>query len=90
MSGGLFHKRCHCNDVTEMKDCKTLCLQDTNCKGYVMYDSNPDKCQLATTSARCLENCQGPYDNDTVHGLDPHAECGTDGYWNGGCFIKKG
>ena len=52
-----------------------------------MLDSNPDFCQLATTSD-CPNNCRGPYDINNIQDLDQSASC-----YNGesrGCYIKTG
>ena len=53
-----------------------------------MLESNPDYCQLATTSD-CPNNCQGPHHVDYIQDLDPNASC-YNGQWNGGCYIKTG
>ena len=54
-----------------------------------MLERNPDYCQLATTSD-CPKNCLGPADINNIQDLDPNASCGSNGGWNGGCYIKKG
>ena len=48
-----------------------------------------DVCQLATTS-ECPASCTGPHGTEYVSQIDPNAQCGTLGKWNGGCFIKQG
>ena len=86
MSKGAFHRRCFCDNIGDPKICRSLCLCDTGCKGYVMLEYNPSYCQLATNSS-CPKGCRGP-NNVSVQALDPNAECGTVGKWNGGCLIK--
>ena len=91
VSGGQYHKRCHCEHVTEKKDCESLCLHDTGCKGYVQLDGDNlgNICQLATTS-KCPDNCRGPTDISHIQSLEANGTCGKEGQWNGGCLIKTG
>ena len=88
VSDDTFHRRCLCDDVRDLNQCKELCAQDTGCKGYVMLERNPDYCQLATTSD-CPNNCRGPYDINNIQDLDRSASC-YNGQWNGGCYIRTG
>ena len=88
VSKNSFHRRCFCENVVESQICRSLCLCDTGCKGYVMLEDNTSYCQLATNSS-CPKDCRGPENNASVQELDPKAECGTIGKWNGGCFIKS-
>jgi hypothetical protein len=82
--------------VTNQAECESLCSVDTGCKGYALLEKNPISCQLATTSScpdyrvtsrRCIaSNAQ----MSIVGQLDPNAQCGVNGIWNGGCMIKSG
>ena len=54
-----------------------------------MLESNPDYCQLATTSP-CPSNSRGPAGVNNTQSLDSSASCGTHGIWNGGCYVKQG
>ena len=90
VSNGTFHRRCECNNVPDVS-CRSLCSNDTGCKGYVMFGLiDPSQCQIATIST-CPDVCYGPVLLTNVEKLDPKAVC-TGGHedWNGGCFIKAG
>ena len=85
------HKQCHCDHISDQVRCESLCSIDSGCKGYVMLNSSPDYCQLATTSS-CPGSCRGPYDIGNIGPLDQHGLClpSSEGHWNGGCMIKSG
>ena len=81
-AGNQFHQRCAC--ARSLNDCKTLCDEDNNCKGYVETSSSSN-CQIATTSS-CPSGC-GTYDSGNVESLTLAGTCGrTSKYY--GCFIK--
>ena len=84
---GDYHRRCHYDGVNDQEQCKSLCAIDIGCKGFVMRESNPDYCQLATTSP-CPSHSRGPYDINYIQSLSPNASCRGSG-WNGGCYIKQ-
>ena len=84
-----YHRRCLYDGVNDQEQCKSLRAIDTGCKGFVMLESNPDYCQLATTSP-CPSHSRGPFDVNNVQSLDPSASCSIGGKWNGGCYIKQG
>ena len=88
ISNDIFHRRCFCDNIEDPTVCRSLCLCDKECKGYVMLQYNPNYCQLATNSS-CPNDCRGPANTGSVEELDPNAECGTIGKWSGGCFIKS-
>ena len=67
-----------------------MCSNEIFCHGYVMIENTPNYCQLATSSDKCPPNCRGPFQIGNVQPLDPDAQCGSEGKWNGGCFIKTG
>ena len=89
VSNTAFHRRCPCDNILDQTQCESLCSNDSGCKGYVMLESSPRFCQLATTSL-CPINCSDPYDLDNIGSIDPNGNCGYSSDWNGGCWIKKG
>ena len=89
---GSFHRRCICDAQPDSKSCAERCIDDANCKGYVIFRlTSIRSCHLATTSS-CPSECRGPFNSNNVDSLKPGAFCGTrlNAVWNGGCFIKRG
>ena len=87
----MFHRTCYCGDVSTMDRCQYLCSKDSGCKGYVMFEAIPDRCQLATISS-CPAGCSRDYkDENNIGPIDPNIMChiGTQA-WHGGCSIKTG
>ena len=87
---GGFHQRCICDSNPYSRSCEERCINDVNCKGYVIYrPMSVGSCHLATTS-ECSSDCRGPFNINNVQALDPGAFCGRNrkGIWSGGCYIK--
>ena len=77
-----FHQRCIC--TLSLDNCKKLCDEDNNCKGYVKTTYS-ESCQIATTSS-CPSGCS-TYQRGNVGSLTLAGTCGS---WKRyyGCFIK--
>ena len=84
IENGKYHERCAC--TRSLENCKMLCDQDTNCKGYVETNLASGSCQIATTSD-CPSGCS-TYDTGNVGGLTLAGTCGTTSKYFG-CFIKE-
>ena len=88
------HRRCICDYIHEKDQCQEICSNDTLCKGFVMLFQkgvhDPPKCNIATSMDECPINCTGPHNDDNIAPLDPDGQCGIQGLWKGGCYIKQG
>ena len=81
------HRYCICGE--NLAECRSLCSMDSGCKGYVIWESAPDECLIATTSS-CPASCLGPSNKEIIGPIDPSADCEPQDMWSGGCFIKRG
>ena len=86
-----YHKRCLCDYINEKNQCEELCSADALCKGYVLLERDPERCQLATDVDDCPPDCRGPIHTLNIAPLDPDGQCAASGGdWAGGCYIKQG
>ena len=88
-----YHERC--TYQLPLSDCKRLCNQDPNCKGYVqtpqVFPGQLEYCEVATTSPCDKDSTGRKFHSGTNGKLLDSAACGRGSGPGGydGCYIKQ-